>query len=153
MGLTKQQRQQLLTRFVTEQQLTRQSDIVACFVDHGENVTQATVSRDIAALGLIKLTDGHGNSYYHLPTQTAQPHRQRLQAALQRSFLSMRVQLPMGFIKVQPGTGPLISKLFERVDLPDIFAVMSDDDSVLLILRQDCSTTQFQELMRQFLTP
>src|ERR687884_599969 len=56
-------RQDLIIRLISEQSLGTQQDVVAALSDVGVEVAQATVSRDLAELGVLKV----GNRYLALP--------------------------------------------------------------------------------------
>ena len=60
----KKERHQLILRLIEENNLSTQSDLLEMLKENGFNTTQATISRDIKDLRLIKKTDENGNSRY-----------------------------------------------------------------------------------------
>jgi len=149
--MNKKMRQKTLLTQIQNNPVGRQEDIVAYFETLGETVTQATISRDINELGLIKVPNVHGGFHYHLPKQDDRPHLQRLRRALQQSFLSQRAQRGQIIIKVQPGNGQLISNLFEQVKFPEVFGTLSDDGSVLVLLKDGIVTSQMTNIIQKLL--
>ncbi|ADG40064.1 MULTISPECIES: arginine repressor [Leuconostoc] len=149
--MNKKVRQKTLLTQIQNNPVGRQEDIVAYFETLGETVTQATISRDINELGLIKVPNVHGGFHYHLPKQDDRPHLQRLRRALQQSFLSQRAQRGQIIIKVQPGNGQLISNLFEQVKFPEVFGTLSDDGSVLVLLKDGIVTSQMTNIIQKLL--
>lgn len=149
--MNKKTRQKTLLTQIQNNPVGRQEDIVAYFETLGETVTQATISRDINELGLIKVPNVHGGFHYHLPQQDDRPHLQRLRRALQQSFLSQRAQRGQIILKVQPGNGQLISNLFEQVAFPEVFGTLSDDGSVLVLLKDGIVTSQMTNIIRKLL--
>lgn len=144
-------RQKTLLTQIQNNPVGRQEDIVAYFETLGETVTQATISRDINELGLIKVPNVHGGFHYHLPKQDDRPHLQRLRRALQQSFLSQRAQRGQIILKVQPGNGQLIANLFEQVKFPEVFGTLSDDGSVLVLLKDGIVTSQMTNIIQKLL--
>ncbi len=57
----------------------------------------------------------------------------------------------MLLMKVQPGNGPLVSKLLEQVQLPEIFGTISDDDSVLVLLKDGYTAQQAISMIQKML--
>lgn len=149
--MNKKVRQKALLDLIKAKKIGRQEDIVAHFISLGEQITQATVSRDINELGLVKVPNSKGGFHYHLPQKNDRPHLQRLKRALQQSFLSVRAQKQMLLMKVQPGNGPLVSKLLEQVQLPEIFGTISDDDSVLVLLKDGYTAQQAVSMIQKML--
>ncbi|AFT82034.1 arginine repressor [Leuconostoc carnosum] len=149
--MNKKVRQKELLTLIQNQQIGRQEDIVAYFETLGETVTQATISRDINELSLIKVPNSHGGFHYHLPKQDDRPRLQRLKRALQQSFLSQRAQRGQIMIKVQPGNGQLIANLFEQVQFPEVFGTLSDDGSVLVLLKDGVLPAQMTNIIQKLL--
>ena len=65
--MNKFERQGAILRLVGERQLSTQSDVVEALRDEGLDAVQATVSRDIAQLGLVKVRGDEGRLVYALP--------------------------------------------------------------------------------------
>lgn len=151
MPMNKKARQKALVQLIQEHAIGRQEDIVAHFETLGEMVTQATISRDINELGLIKVPNSHGGFLYHLPRQDDRPHLQRLRRILQQAFLSQSAQRGMVMIKVQPGNGQLVANLFEQVQFPEIFGTLSDDGSVLVLLKDGVPSIQVTSMVQKLL--
>jgi transcriptional regulator of arginine metabolism len=102
-------------------------------------------------LGLIKVPNSHGGFLYHLPKQDDRPHLQRLRRILQQAFLSQSAQRGMVMIKVQPGNGQLVANLFEQVQFPEIFGTLSDDGSVLVLLKDGVPSIQVTSMVQKLL--
>ena len=65
--MNKFERQGTILRLVGERQLSTQGDVVEALRDEGLDAVQATVSRDIAQLGLVKVRGEGGRLVYALP--------------------------------------------------------------------------------------
>ena len=64
---TKFERQGAILRLVQQQQLSTQTEVAEALRAHGFDAVQATVSRDIAQLGLVKVRNADGRLVYALP--------------------------------------------------------------------------------------
>ena len=65
--MRKVERQQLIREIITKSQIERQDDLVAALKDRGVRATQATISRDIKELQLVKVPSNDGGYRYALP--------------------------------------------------------------------------------------
>ena len=82
--MNKFERQGTILRLVGERQLSTQSDVVQALRDEGLEAVQATVSRDIAQLGLVKVRGEGGRLVYALPGGADLDRLSELAAALRR---------------------------------------------------------------------
>ena len=67
----KNQRQNLIMQIVKDENIGTQEDLREALQRHGLKVTQATVSRDIKELSLVKTIGPDGNYKYSLPALRA----------------------------------------------------------------------------------
>ena len=89
----------------------------------GFDCTQATVSRDIADMGLRKLPEG----IYVLAEDL---HLQRMVSELVTGVLRTDIQ---GMIKAQPGTASGIAAAVDAAELPDVLGSLAGNDTILVI--------------------
>ena len=102
-------------------------------------------------MGRINVPKAHGGFHYHLPKHYDRPHLQRLRRALQQSFLSQRAQRGQILLKIQPGSAQLIANLFEKVNFPEVFGTLSDDGTVLVLLKDGVTTAEMTSIIQKLL--
>ena len=150
--MKRDERLNLIAQFVTKEEIKTQSDLVDRLLASGIQITQATVSRDIKTLDLIKVPASTGGQCYSLPnsspaaTSPAQssPHKQSLVAD---AILDVRVLDKMVSIQTQPGTAALVKKdLRAKYDL-ELFSVLADDDSLLAVFDTTLSAKRAYEAL------
>ena len=78
--MKKKERQRLLTRFLTEHEIQKQEEFVDYLKLQGIEVTQATISRDIKELKLIKVPSVNGGYRYSLPNESQEDVIEKLNA-------------------------------------------------------------------------
>ena len=88
--MNKFERQGTILRLVGERQLSTQSDVVEALRDEGLDAVQATVSRDIAQLGLVKVRGDDGRLVYALPGAADLDRLSELTSALRRWAIEPR---------------------------------------------------------------
>ena len=79
----KRQRLSLIKEIITKNHVATQEELTALLLERGENVTQATVSRDIKELRLFKVHDGVGSYHYVCPNSDQQVSQSQMQKNLQ----------------------------------------------------------------------
>ncbi|GAA3195237.1 arginine repressor [Lentilactobacillus kefiri] len=131
--MRKKERQRLIKQLLTSNNIQRQEDFVALLDKQGIKVTQATVSRDIKDMQLVKVPSVTGGYRYSLPTRKNIDTEKKLVQTIRDSFVSVDSQDKLVFLKVLPGSGPVISSLMYQMNYSGIFGTIGDDNTVLII--------------------
>ncbi|HEY2907693.1 MAG TPA: hypothetical protein VGJ29_17455 [Vicinamibacterales bacterium] len=131
----KAQRQAILLELIDREPLHSQEELRRRLRQRGFDATQATISRDIAELGLVKRA---GDGAYQRPgADTSNP--ETALAALERAaeeFLR-RVERVQQLVVLRTGVGqaqPLASAL-DRAQLPEVVGTIGGDDTILIVAR------------------
>lgn len=88
--MRKNVRHELIKQIINENEIDRQEDIVLHLQEQGVEVTQATVSRDIRELKLIKSPTKKGGVRYSLPKGDTSQIEQRLFTLLSSALISIK---------------------------------------------------------------
>lgn len=131
----KQKRQDRLLSLIEDNPISTQGELVEALQNEGFNITQATISRDIKELNLIKTIDDKGNMRYKRPKQLPSFELRRLAKLLNQSFKYCDQQDNMLVLYTLPGSAPAVSNLLMKVYRDDLFTIMSNDDHLLMIGR------------------
>lgn len=148
--MRKKERHRLITRLLSEKNIQKQEDFVSLLQDRGVMVTQATISRDIKELKLIKVPF-EGGYRYSLPAETAEDIGEKLAKLLKDAFISVEQMEKMVILKTLPGNASAINNLIDRRYKGQLFATLNDDDSVLMITKTEADAealkAELQELI------
>ncbi|MCH3923043.1 arginine repressor [Limosilactobacillus sp.] len=131
--MKKAERQQKIKEIITSESIERQEDLVKRLNEMGLRVTQATISRDIKEMQLVKIPAEDGGYRYDLPTYHRQSDEMQLMDVLQDSLEQLKVSDRFIAMTVHPGNGPVVAVLLRRVNYPTIFTTIGDDASVLIV--------------------
>ena len=101
--MNKFERQGAILKLVGERQLSTQSDVVEALRDEGLEAVQATVSRDIAQLGLVKVRGEQGRLVYALPGAADLDRLSELAAALRRWVVALESTGNLVVVRTPPG--------------------------------------------------
>lgn len=131
----KGQRQALIRELIQSQAVRGQKQITDYLETQGIVATQATVSRDLREMGVVK---GGDASYQFQPIGKKSPI---LEVALQDQMISLRVI---------PGQALLLKKEIWNRFSNELFSILSDDDTVLLILKKGIEPSRLQNSLEKW---
>jgi transcriptional regulator of arginine metabolism len=129
---TKFERQGAILRLVRERPLHTQAEVADALRAHGIDAVQATVSRDIAQLGLTKVRDDEGKLVYALPGAADLRRLDELSSALRRY---MGATAPSGTILVVQtprGYAAALADALDAAGLPEIAGTIAGDNTVFV---------------------
>jgi transcriptional regulator of arginine metabolism len=138
----KGQRQIRIREIITNNEIETQDDLVDALREAGLNVTQATVSRDIKELHLIKVPMDDGRYKYSLPADQRFNPTQKLKRALVDHFISIDHTDNLVVMKCLPGTANAIGALIDNLEWNEIMGTICGDDTILIICRSTNHSTQ-----------
>ncbi|GAX46631.1 arginine repressor [Pseudolactococcus reticulitermitis] len=132
--MKKSERIELIKKLLVEQDIMTQDDLVSALLALDIEVTQATVSRDMRELRLVKVPAKTGGYRYALPeSQRANTETDLFKSAVE----TVKRQGNQLAIRTSPGSAMLLkNRLLTRFE-PLVFTVLSDDDTILLIATSD----------------
>ncbi|GGJ10317.1 MULTISPECIES: transcriptional regulator AhrC/ArgR [Paenibacillus] len=148
----KGQRHIKIREIITHQDIETQDDLVEALRQAGFQVTQATVSRDIKELLLIKIPTDDGRYKYSLPTDQRYNPVQKLKRALVDNFLQIDFTNNLVVMKCLPGTANSIASLVDSMEWPQIMGTISGDDTMLIICRTESDSQKVIEQIMGFIS-
>ena len=101
----------------------------------GFNVTQATVSRDIKELALIKITAGNDQYRYSLPTEITVSET-RLRFMLKEFVLNYASSENILVIRTAPGNANAVASALDNAQWAEILGSVAGDDTILVVARK-----------------
>ena len=112
-----------------------QEDLAAALRSEGIDVTQATVSRDIKELMLVKVPDANGHYHYAYPKDHGMLLTvERLERTFHDSIVSIRSSDCMVVIRTMPGTAQAVAFALDYMKWPEILGTIAGDDTVFVAL-------------------
>ncbi|AJS57952.1 transcriptional regulator AhrC/ArgR [Paenibacillus sp. IHBB 10380] len=133
----KGQRHIKIREIITHQDIETQDELVENLRQAGFQVTQATVSRDIKELLLIKVPMDDGKYKYSLPTDQRYNPIQKLKRALVDNFVHIDYTNNLVVIKCLPGTANSVAVLLDNMEWNQTMGTICGDDTILMICREE----------------
>ena len=134
MEVMKQLRQRAIRDLVEQRPLRTQQQLAAALRERGFRTTQATISRDVAELGLGKASR-EGRQAYVLPPRLRDAEasgEDRLRRLLADVPVEFRVANLLLIIKTLPGSAHAVAAALDRTRWPEVVGSIAGDDTVFV---------------------
>jgi transcriptional regulator of arginine metabolism len=140
----KASRQAVILELIAERDVTSQEQLRSLLKSRGIETTQATLSRDIRDLGLVKAAaDG---AYRLSQGRPAEPHREgAVRRAIDEYLRSFEQVEQLLVLKTDPGQAQALAIALDRSSLPDVVGTIAGDDTILVICRSASHASAFGE--------
>ncbi|MDD4716284.1 MAG: arginine repressor [Oscillospiraceae bacterium] len=140
----KKERQAAILNIISGRAVETQQDLQDALEELGYFCTQATISRDIKELHLVKAPTGHGN-YRYAPTggRGLINSENRLRTIFRESVTSFDYAQNIVVMKTMPGLAPAACANLDQMELADIVGTIAGDDTALLIMRNEAAAAAF----------
>ncbi|OES44410.1 transcriptional regulator AhrC/ArgR [Domibacillus iocasae] len=149
--MNKGQRHIKIREMIANNEIETQDELVDLLREAGYNVTQATISRDIKELHLVKVPLMDGRYKYSLPADQRFNPLQKLKRSLVDCFVSIDSAGHFVVMKTLPGNAQAVGALIDNLDWEEIMGTICGDDTCLLICRApeqtDLVSTRFLEML------
>ena len=145
---TKYERQGTILRLVRQRQLSTQSELAEALRDEGIETVQATVSRDIAQLGLVKVRASDGRLIYALPGAADLRRLEELTSALRRWAGSMTPSGSLLVVQTPRGVAVPLADAIDGAGLPQVAGTIAGDNTVFVAARDGFSATELADELR-----
>lgn len=132
MKMAKNERQECMLRLVRAREISTQEDLARELENEGWQVTQATVSRDIKDLGIIKVTLPSGGTKYSVLDRTGDVAPGRLLSVFAHSVLTSEVAMNLVVIKTLPGMANAAASALDSIHLTGVVGSIAGDDTVFI---------------------
>ncbi|MBN1891678.1 MAG: arginine repressor [Clostridiales bacterium] len=132
MKMAKNERQESILRLIRSLDISTQEELVSELQAQGLVVTQATISRDIKDLGIIKVTLPSGGSKYSVLDRTGDVAPGRLLSVFSQSVLSNETAMHLVIIRTLPGMAQAAASALDSIHLQDVIGTIAGDDTVFV---------------------
>ena len=130
----KQLRHRAIRDLVASRPIRTQQELAAALRERGFRTTQATMSRDVAELGLIK-TPREGTQAYAIPKRLLEAEssgEERLRALLRELPIELRESGLLLVVRTLPGSAHAIAAALDRARWPEVAGSIAGDDTVFV---------------------
>ncbi len=131
----KSQRRYAIIKIINENRIETQEELREALLCQGYGVTQATVSRDIKELHLVKVADARGYRYA-LPEQIPGTNtNERIRRIFRDSVLHLDHSENIIVLKTLPGGAQSVASVIDTLERKEILGTVGGDDTVMVVIK------------------
>ena len=141
----KKKRHELILKLIQENEITTQDELLDLLRQNGFQVTQATVSRDIKGLQLVKSPTKNGPTKYTVSHHESQnKHARKFYAIFSQSVISVDSAGNMSAIKCYSGTANAAGAAIDSMHMPEVVGTLAGDDTLFVLCRDENAALVFK---------
>jgi len=150
-GVSKKDRHAQILEVIREHRVNSQEALRELLMERGTDVTQATLSRDIRELRLVKVPGAGGGGHYSLPEEWESTPT--LESLLPTLFQSAEGVDHLLVVRTMKGGAQTVAAGIDWQEWPEILGTLAGDDTILLILRDKSALPEIQERIERMASP
>ncbi len=144
----KNARLKIISSIIANNSVATQEELLVYLKQQGCNVTQATVSRDIKELRLVKVTDADGNPRYSLPgEQMSEEFSQKFRTIFRESVISVATAGNIVVLKCFNGMGNAACAALDSMEFSHIVGTIAGDDTIFAAVETPQDASELSKLL------
>lgn len=130
----KNKRQNKISEIVRKNNVETQEELMELLHAEGHKVTQATVSRDIKALRLVKISNGQGGYKYSVQANVTKGDLiRRAKRIFEDYVLGVDFSGSLVMVKTYPGGAHAVAAIIDELEWPEMIGSIAGDDCILIL--------------------
>ena len=140
----KDSRQSVILQIISEKEIETQAQLIEALAERGISSTQATLSRDIKQLHLIKELGSNGKYHYVISGKSRNNDREmRLRKIFRESVTSYAVAQNIIVIKTLPGLASAACSTLDSMHIETLAGTLAGDDTAFLAMKDNKAAEDF----------
>ncbi len=149
--MVKARRHQRILDIVRSKPIQTQEDLSAELAREGMSVTQATISRDIKELRLVKAPVGDGSYRYTVPVdRNIDDINRRIERVFREAVISVEDSDNIVVIKTLEGAAQAIGAIVDDLDWPEVVGSLAGDDTIFVVVKPADRTLEIMARFNKF---
>ena len=145
-------RQDKIIELITEHEIETQEALAARLAENGFHVTQATISRDIKDLKLIKVPSDNGRSKYSLPVDPGlRGTYDRYESIFRSTVNSITSSANIIVMKTVSGCANAAAEAIDSMDSEGVLGSIAGDNTIFLVVESPELAPQIADRFRRLL--
>ena len=146
--MRKQQRQFLLKEIITRQTIASQEELADELQERGEEVNQATLSRDLREMGISRIHTPEGPRYAF----STEGEEKRIRTLISYEIQNVTANESMIVITTLPGRAQGVAEMIDSLKLPEVLATLAGDNTIFIAPRSVKYIPKIERKLREFIT-
>lgn len=145
----KSSRQNEIIDLISSADIETQEELAAALREKGFQVTQATVSRDIRELRLIKVASKTGGYKYAKPSRHETAVNERLTRILSDSLVNVETAANLVVVKTLSGSANVAAEALDHLGWPEIIGTIAGDNTIFVAAKSDTDAEAITSRIRK----
>jgi transcriptional regulator of arginine metabolism len=149
--MMKKRRQAKILELISSKEIETQEELQDMLLEFGFEVTQATISRDIKELRLVKELSSRGRYVYSTGKKNAQNINHRAGGIFSESIIKIDYALNTVVIKCFAGMANAACAAIDSMDLDEVLGSIAGDDTIFILCTSEEKAKEFTYKLRNML--
>ena len=145
----KKGRQGRILELIAERPIETQEELSELLRKEGYSAAQATISRDIKSLRLLKATDGEGRQHYIAPPERAVKDREKLLRVLREGLSGMDTAGHLLVLRTLPGMANAVAMAIDEHPFERLVGTLAGDDTILCAMKTEGDAEKLKRELRK----
>lgn len=135
--MTKNERQQKILELINKYNISTQTDLTKRLVDAGFDVTQATASRDLQEMRIMKVTLADGTYKYAAANDSDIKINDKLRSVFEQCLESVDYAMNIVVLKTISGAAQAVGYALDSFTWEEIVGSIAGDDTIMIVVRSE----------------
>lgn len=135
--MLKAERQNEIRKLIKNNKISKHSQLVQLLADKGMHFTQATISRDIHEMNIVKVASEHNGYIYVLPEESENGLERKAGQIISESMVSLESQQFIVIVKTVPGYAQALGSLLDQLVFPEVCGLLAGDDTIFMVTKSN----------------
>ena len=149
--MTKTERQQKIIELIGAYNISTQTELTNKLVEMGYDVTQATISRDLQEMRIMKVTLSDGTYKYAASNDTDIKINDKLQNVFEQCLVSVDYANNLVVLKTISGAAQAVGYALDSFTWEEIVGSIAGDDTIMIVVRNEKSAKQLCAKLMKYL--
>lgn len=131
----KEYRQNEIMSLISDKDIETQEELLECLRSKGFKVTQATISRDIRELGLVKVAGSAGRYKYAMPRRAEKTISTKFRTLLTETVQKVDRAGNIAVVKTYSGMAQGAAAAIDSMERDDVVGCVAGDDTIIIVMR------------------
>ncbi|KRM07064.1 arginine metabolism transcriptional regulator [Liquorilactobacillus ghanensis DSM 18630] len=151
--MNREKRRKLIELLIVQHEVSTQDELLNLLKENGVESTQATISRDIRELNIVKRSDDQGKIYYTQERMDRRKEIEKLYQSIEISVYSIQQIQFMNIIRTSPNYANVLTAILDGLELTEIVGSIAGYDTIIIISSNINDATTINNLFKMHIDP
>lgn len=147
--MKKSERQMMIKQMILNEEISTQDELLNKLKEKGIDATQATISRDIKELNLVKTPSSKGGTKYTIYQNNQLTIEDKLSSTLSEVVVKITQVQFMNVIKTIPGNAHVVGALMDDISFSEVVGTVAGNDTIMIISSNELEATQMYKYLSE----